>query len=240
MYSMVLMAALTTGTDMPDWGLRGGCCGCYGGGWGWGGCYGGWGGCYGGCYGGWGGGYGGYGWGGRYGGWGGGYGAWGGGYGGWAGGYGGWGGYVYAPYWTGTYAAPVSAYNTTPTTTLDTRSMYYNPDTSTANRATIIVHVPESATLTVDGKPTSSTSATRRFYSLPLEAGKSYHYNFVARMERDGKVVMDDRGVDVRAGDRLEITFNPTDLKPTERPDSPLVPDEKNGNRDRRSPVDQR
>jgi hypothetical protein len=36
------MAALTTATDMPDFGRRGGCCGCYGG-YGWGGCYGGYG-----------------------------------------------------------------------------------------------------------------------------------------------------------------------------------------------------
>lgn len=229
MYSMVLMAALTTGTDMPDFGRRGGCHGCWGGCYGgWGGCYGCWGGCYGcwgGCYGGWGGGYGGY----SRGGWGGGYGGW-----------GGWGGYVYAPYWTGTYAAPVYTYNTVPTTTLDTRSMYYNPDTSAGNRATIIVHVPENATLTVDGKQMSSTSTTRRFYSSSLEPGKSYHYDFVARMERDGKVVMDDRRVDVRAGDRLEISFTPSDLKPTERPDSATVPDEKNGIRDRRSKIDQR
>ena len=65
MYSVVLMAALTTGVDLPDFGCRGGCyggrrhgcCGCYGGGWGYGccGCYGGgWGyGCMG-CYGGYG------------------------------------------------------------------------------------------------------------------------------------------------------------------------------------------
>jgi uncharacterized protein (TIGR03000 family) len=76
MYSVVLMAALTSGSSAPDCHWR---CGCYGGGYGYGcygyGCYGGWGGGYGGwcsgggygCYGGWGYGcyggcYGGYGW----------------------------------------------------------------------------------------------------------------------------------------------------------------------------------
>ncbi len=48
MYSMVLMAALTTGGEVPDFGRRGGCRGgCRGGGYvscG-GGCYGGGGGC---------------------------------------------------------------------------------------------------------------------------------------------------------------------------------------------------
>ncbi|HTU16471.1 MAG TPA: TIGR03000 domain-containing protein [Gemmataceae bacterium] len=60
MYTIVLAAILTTGNEVPDFGRRGGCRGCYGG------CYG-WGGCYGGCYGGWGGCYGGR-WGGCYGG----------------------------------------------------------------------------------------------------------------------------------------------------------------------------
>jgi uncharacterized protein (TIGR03000 family) len=63
MYSMVLMAALSTGGDVPAWGRHG----CHGG---WGGCYG----CWGGCYGCWGGCYGCYGCWGGYGGWGTGYG----------------------------------------------------------------------------------------------------------------------------------------------------------------------
>lgn len=61
MYTIVLAAFLTTGSEVPDFGRRGGCHGCGGGGcygcWG-GGCYGGWGGgCYGGCGGCWGGGW---------------------------------------------------------------------------------------------------------------------------------------------------------------------------------------
>ncbi len=186
MYSMVLMAALTTGADMPDWGRRWGCCGCWGG---WG-CWGGYGwGCWG-CWGGWGC----YGW----------------------GGWGGWG-YAYAPVTVGYVAPTALAYNTLPASTpATTRSMY--PDTS-ANRATIIVHLPEAAALTVDGKPTTSTSATRRFYSPPLEPGKSYHYTFVARMERDGKEVKAERRVEVHAGERREITITMPDFnQPPERP----------------------
>jgi uncharacterized protein (TIGR03000 family) len=218
MYSMVLMAALTTGTDMPDFGRRGGCCGCWGGyGRGWGGCYGCWGG-WGGCYGGWGGC------------WGGGYGGWGGGWAGW-GGWGGWG-YAYAPV-APIYSAPTAlVYNALPAAApVTTRSRY--PDTSAGNRATIIVHVPESAALTVDGKPTSSTSATRRFYSPPLEPGKTYHYAFEARMERDGKTVKAQRGVDVTANDRCEITITLPDLNPPPERVQSAKPDEKKGIRDR-------
>lgn len=215
MYSMVLMAALTTGTDIPDWGRRGGCCGCWGGGWGCGGCYG----CYGGCYGG---------WGGCYGGWGGGYGGWG---GGWAG-RGGWG-YAYAPS-AMTYAAPTAlAYNPIPAASpvVTTRSMY--PNTSADNRATITVHLPESAILVVDGKPTTSTSATRRFYSPPLDPGKTYHYTFEARMERDGKMVKAQRTVDVTANDRRDITINMPDLNAPPDNRQSAKPEEKNGIRDR-------
>ncbi len=223
MYTMVLMAALTTGTDMPDWGRRGGCCGCWGGGWGWGGCYG--------CYGGYGWGC----WGGCYGGWGGCYGCWGGGYGGWAGGWGGWGGrgYVYAPAAL-TYAAPTAlVYDTIPAASpiATTRSMY--PNTSPDNRATIIVHVPENTQLMVDGKPTSSTSATRHFYSPPLEPGKTYHYTFEARLERDGKTVKAERSVDVTANDRREITITLPDLNSPPDNRQSTKPDEKTGIRDR-------
>jgi uncharacterized protein (TIGR03000 family) len=218
MYSVVLMAALTTATDMPDWGRRGGCCGCWGGWGGWGGCYGGWGG--------WGGCYGGYGWGG-WGGWG--YGGW----GGW-GGYGGWG-YAYAPV-VSPYASPVMvASNMVPAATPGTRSMYYNPDTSASNRATIIVHVPDNATLTVDGKATTSTSSTRRFYSPPLEPGKSYHYNFEAKMERDGQTVKAEKRVDVHAGDTREITITLPELNPSaERKPPARGPAERRGLLERR------
>ncbi len=212
MYSMVLMAALTTGTDMPDWGRRGGCCGCYGG-WGWGGCYGcyggyGWGGCYG-CYGG-------YGWGGRWGGW---------------GGWGGWG-YVFAPVAPAYIAPTVVVSNTLPAANSATRSMYYNPNAD-GTRATVIVHLPEKATLTVDGKPTSSTSSIRRFYSPPLERGQSYHYTFTARMERDGKVVTADQRVELKAGDRREITISLPDVDQSPENRQTATPDRRKAIRDR-------
>lgn len=214
MYSMVLMAALTTGTDLPDFGRRGGCHGCWGGGcWGggcWGGgCYGGWGGCYGRGYG-----YGGgYGWGGWGGGWGGGWaGGWGGGYAGYNG-WGGLGGIVYtAP--LPTYAMPMLAYSPT-TGDNTTTSMYYNPDPDAARRATIIVHVPADAKLMVDGKATRSTSATRRFVSPPLEPDTGYHYIFKAKIERDGEPLTVEKRVEVRAGQIgvIEMDFN--DVKPS-------------------------
>lgn len=227
MYSMVLMAALTAATDMPDFGRRGGCCGCYGGygRGGWGGCYGGYG------WGGWGGGYGGYGWGG----WGGGYGVWGGGYGGWGGGYGGWGGYVYAPV-VSTYAAPMMlAANPIPATTIPTRSMYYSPTTSANNRATITVHLPDDATLLVDGNQTTSVSNTRQFYTPPLEPNKSYHYNFEAMVKRDGQPVKVTKGVDVVAGERRVVNLTIPNLNQTSERQPPTQPAERNAVPERRN-----
>lgn len=229
MYSMVLMAALTTGVDMPDGrrgGRGGGCCGgCYGG-MAYGGCYGG------GCYGGWGGGYGGcYGgmaYGGCYGGrggyaWGGGYGT---GYGGYA--WGGtpmMGGYAYSPtfYGSGTpivsggynFGTPMIAGNISPGNGVipgTTQSFFMNPaDTNQGNAARIVVHLPADATLTIDGQPTQSRSDTRTFVSPPLEPGKTYHYTLRAEMNRDGHNVTDRKTVEVRAGQTAEVTFKPSD-----------------------------
>ncbi len=210
MYSMVLMAALTTGTDMPDWGRRGwGCCGCYGG-YAWGGYGRGWGG--------------GYGWGG----WGGGYGGWG-GWGGWGGGWGGWG-YVAAPM-IPSYAAPVLIASAPLTESALTRSMYYDPgSTARANRATIIVHLPAKAKLIVDGKPTTSTSTTRRFVSPPLEKGHSYHYVFKAEMDREGQTVATTKRVDVTAGNTEEIYLKlPALNESSERSHAPTKPAERRG-----------
>lgn len=186
MYSMVLMAALTTTADLPDWGRRRGwgCCGCYGG-YGWGG----WG----------------RGWGGGYGGWGGyaGWGGYGGGWGGWGGGYGGWGGYGV---WSGVggfvSAQPVASYGSS------VLAANISPPTATTKRpAKLIVHLPADAKLKVDGKAMRTTSDTRRFMSPPLEVGQGYYYDFQAQVQRDGKPVTVNKRVIVRAGQTQEITL---------------------------------
>lgn len=211
MYSMVLMAALTTGTDMPDAGRRGGrgggCCGgmisgvyggCYGGGCYGSGCYGGYGGCYGGCYG--------MGYGGCRGyaiGWGGGYGR------GYVLGGASWmGGYAYSPMMSG-YGTPMVLGNAALGSGGTTQSFFYNPDNANrTNEATIIVHLPAEAALTIDGQPTQSTSGTRTFTSPPLEPGKTYSYTLRAEMNRDGRLQNVKRTIDVQAGQPTEVTLN--------------------------------
>ncbi|HWG45600.1 MAG TPA: TIGR03000 domain-containing protein [Gemmataceae bacterium] len=251
MYSMILMAAMTTGADMPDMGRRGGgggCCGCYGG-MSYGGCYGGgygggWSGGWGGCYGGgWGGCYGGgrVGWGGCMGmgmsmGCGGGYGghAWGGGYG-YGGGYA-WGGtmplngYAASPILYGSNFATPMVMGNLPFGLGTTQSFYYNPTSNSGNEATIIVHLPANARLTIDGQATQSTSGTRTFVSPPLEAGKTYTYTLRGELDRNGRMVNAKQTVDVHAGGVSEITLDfPAANQEAEQINTP-PPAARNGN----------
>jgi uncharacterized protein (TIGR03000 family) len=141
--------------------------------------------------------------------------------------------YSYIPAYAGyyTYASPVAvrvisteappvavASNPLPAAT---RSMYYDPSNSANEPATIIVHVPENATLLVNGKRTRSTSSTRLFYSPPLESGKSYQYDFEARMDRDGQTLKARKRVEVGAGDRHEISITMPDLDQSSERQSP-------------------
>ncbi|HEY7428783.1 MAG TPA: TIGR03000 domain-containing protein, partial [Gemmataceae bacterium] len=141
--------------------------------------------------------------------------------------------YAYIPAYTDyyTYAPPVAvpvipteappvavASNPLP---VATRLMYYNPSDSANKPATIIVHVPEDATLLVNGKRTRSTSSTRLFYSPPLGSGKSYHYDFEARIDRDGQTVKARKRVEVGAGDRREISITMPDLDQSSERQSP-------------------
>jgi uncharacterized protein (TIGR03000 family) len=180
MYSMVLMAALSTSGDVPAFGRGGcrggwggcyGCCGCWGGGWGcWGGCYG----CYG-CYGCWGGGY-------AYGGWGSGY------------------GYGYA-YTAPVYSAPVVMTAFAPR--IEPMMAALPPDA-----ARIVVDLPTDAKLFVDGQPTKSTASRRVLQSPRLEPGNRYSYLLRAELERDGRRYQQTKKIAVRAGQEATALFS--------------------------------
>jgi uncharacterized protein (TIGR03000 family) len=206
MYSVVLMMALGSGVDATachrscgggggchggGYGCRGGGGGCHGGGYGggYGGCYGGgYGGCYGGGYGGcYGGGYGG-GYGGCYGG------GYGGCYGGGYGGYGCGGGMIVVPKKPEPAPAP-------------------KDKEEVSLSATLVVNLPADAKLTIDDQPTISTSAQRTFQSPALEPDRPYFYTLKAEVMRAGKPVVMEERVQVRAGQRTEVTMTmPTGL----------------------------
>ena len=78
-----------------------------------------------------------------------------------------------------------------------------------SNQATLVVNLPENATLTVDGEATNSTSAQRVFVTPALEDGKQYEYTLKAKVEREGKVEIATAKVTFRAGETkpVELKF---------------------------------
>jgi uncharacterized protein (TIGR03000 family) len=81
--------------------------------------------------------------------------------------------------------------------------------------ARIVVQLPADAKLTIDGAPTTSTSANRVFTSPLLEAGRDFYYTFRATMVQDGQPVTTEQRVLVRAGkeSRVKMDFTPTSLR---------------------------
>jgi uncharacterized protein (TIGR03000 family) len=74
--------------------------------------------------------------------------------------------------------------------------------------ATIRVHLPADATLTIDGEATASTSSTRWFVSPPLPRGEGFSYELKAKVRRDGRVVTLTKRVPVQAGQETEVRFD--------------------------------
>jgi uncharacterized protein (TIGR03000 family) len=207
MYSVVLAAALTTGSATPDWIFGHGCFGCHG-------CYGCSGGCHGcnGCGGCWGC-YGCYGCGGCWGC----YGCYGcsgcsgcSGYGGGSG----WGGtYAYTPYnfyscggcsgsW-GCYGGGATYF--APTTQLmpPARAQVITPSAT----AKVTVLMPEDARLYVDDVPYPTIQDKITFDTPALSSERTYYYTLKAEAIRDGKVYRDIRRVDLIAGRETRVEF---------------------------------
>ena len=74
--------------------------------------------------------------------------------------------------------------------------------------ATIIVSLPASAKLMVDGNPTTSTSDRRVFVSPALDRGMEYFYTLKAEVVRDGKTETRTEKVTVRAGEETKVQIN--------------------------------
>jgi uncharacterized protein (TIGR03000 family) len=191
MYSMILLLAIGPSGDAPAWGNRG-CSGCYGSYSCCGGGYASYGSSYSCC----GGGYASGCWGGR---WGHGCNGCHGSYG--SGVYGGVGCYGCSGTAPG-MAAPRGAEMVAPP------KGAAMPMAAGPAPATLLVHLPEDATLTLNAVPmTQFSTDTRRFYSPPLEPGRDYFYQVQAQIVRGGQNVVLTRGVIVRAGQETEVNL---------------------------------
>jgi uncharacterized protein (TIGR03000 family) len=198
MYSVVLMAALTTTTaDTTAWhGCRGGgwrgchgCNGCYGGGYGCNGCCGCNGGGYSGCHGCWGG------YGGCYG-----------GCNGWYVGYTGCIGGCHSNYAPVPPGQPVPPPGRPPEKILKPGEEI-KKEGSAAKGAKLIVDLPADAKLFIDDRPMNVTTQHVVFMTPELQAGKTYYYDIRAEVVQNGKVVSDTKRVVFHAGDDLRESF---------------------------------
>jgi uncharacterized protein (TIGR03000 family) len=195
MYSMVLMAALTTGTTAPDCHFSHGCHGCYGGCHGcWGGCQGCWGGCYGGgCYGGCYGGYASYA----------GHGCWG-GYGTW---FGSCSGYTQGVEVIADTGVPAKAKAKKAKAAPDKEEEMEDQRNLGPTKSKVIIEVPGDAKLFIDDQPMKSGS-TRRVFSTPeLQPGQAYYYILRAEVVRDGQTITRTKRLIVRPGQEVRATF---------------------------------
>jgi uncharacterized protein (TIGR03000 family) len=84
--------------------------------------------------------------------------------------------------------------------------------------ANIHVALPADATLTIDGLPTKSTSASRWFVTPPLAAGKSFAYNLKAEFVREGKTITVEEKVWVRAGRETDVFLDVAGLAAARSP----------------------
>jgi uncharacterized protein (TIGR03000 family) len=71
--------------------------------------------------------------------------------------------------------------------------------------ATLVVTLPEDATLTIDNEATTSTSAQRVFVTPALEQGKEYEYTLKARVVRDGQTHIATAKVTFRPGETKQV-----------------------------------
>jgi uncharacterized protein (TIGR03000 family) len=212
MYSVILMAAMTTNTaEAPAW-LRGGH-GCYGAlilhSGRYGGCTGCWGADFGGC-------------------WGSGYGVYGAGCYGCMGCYGGWygyGGYVTPPpgYMPGgnylttpatppaSGTAPASPGTGTPPATPGTGTPPMGKIGSSGSAARLVIEKPADARLYVDNIPIAADVPSKTFITPELDPSQAYYYMVRVEMTRDGKPLSETRRVIVRAGETVtELFRDPT------------------------------
>jgi uncharacterized protein (TIGR03000 family) len=197
MYSVVLLAAMTTGGQTPDfhhvcwgtcWGACNGNCGldnncygtCYGNGYGYNHC----------------GNFNGYGW----------------SYYGCTGSC--WGTYGNSsPYFVTQPGAPVKTETipppkNPPDTVPPPKPGDKSPETLAPSRARLIVEAPADAKLFIDDHAMKTPSDRRAFQTPDLEPGQTYYYEVRVELERDGKPLSETKRVLVRAGQEVHADFN--------------------------------
>lgn len=82
---------------------------------------------------------------------------------------------------------------------------------STQSKARLFVEIPENATLLIDGKVVSVTGGFGTFVTPELESNKTYSYQLQVEMEKDGVKVVNTKKIILKSGDRISTSFVDTD-----------------------------
>lgn len=88
------------------------------------------------------------------------------------------------------------------------------PTASAAQRATVTIRLPADARLSVDGTPLELVGADRVFSTPELPLGKEYAYQFKIEYDRGGRTLSESQKVNVTAGKTSTVTFDDLTAKP--------------------------
>lgn len=84
---------------------------------------------------------------------------------------------------------------------------------STSQRGRLVIEVPDDARVTIDDQPTQTTSEVRVFQTPELEPRKLYYYIVKVEVVRDGQTLTEQKRVLIQAGEEVKASFK--DLGPT-------------------------
>jgi uncharacterized protein (TIGR03000 family) len=77
----------------------------------------------------------------------------------------------------------------------------------TPSRAKVIVQLPNDAKLYVDDQPIKTSDERQTFSTPQLDRGQTYYYEVRAEAVRDGKTVTETKRVLIRAGEEVTVSF---------------------------------
>jgi uncharacterized protein (TIGR03000 family) len=81
---------------------------------------------------------------------------------------------------------------------------------STGN-GTLLVNVPQDATVFVNDTLTTSTGNERRFVSRGLSSGRDYSYTVRVEYDRNGETVTETKAATLSAGSEVNLVFEPSE-----------------------------
>jgi uncharacterized protein (TIGR03000 family) len=81
------------------------------------------------------------------------------------------------------------------------------PEKTAQVRARVRIDLPEGGKLFVDGKQIPSPAGVRIFHTPLLSVGQKYFYDIRIEVERDGRVVSDQRRIVLQAGQEVAVAF---------------------------------